>query len=504
MNSGPFWLAHINTNSVSISLVTYEQSYQIASTGPEVAFSPLSGNFAKSVDMSLSTAAEDASLSPDSEPDTIALVIPPEWIGNDGKITPDKLKLFEDLFKEMKLRPMGFISYDEAIAEANNQTEGYLSSLILIHFQPKVMHVSLIYLGKIVERISKNFSDPFDSTVLEAALLELKSESALPPQVLIIGDFTESVLNSIKSHPWVGRKDVETFLHFPEIKSYSQSELINIFLQTVTSQFESPPPLSPPPTTSKIEVVPEPQSTRPELIEVDAGDVGFGPVDANFIPANQVPDQINIEPPVIPKVPLHYSKTRFNLKFPKIKLHSPSLPSIHIKTFFWPLMFSPLLILIPFFYSKCEVLLYLTPYDFQKTLPVTFDSTITEVDLKKGIFPINSQTKELSTSVSVPATGQKTIGDRSTGEITIFNKLDKTINLSKGAVVFDPTGRKFELETAVQIASSSSNLSLGIINLGQTKAMVKAVDIGPESNLDKDTILKIKDYPDTSAIDKAN
>ena len=167
-------------------------------------------------------------------------------------------------------------------------------------------------------------------------------------------------------------------------------------------------------------------------------------------------------------------------------------------------MFSPLLVLVPFFYSKAEITLFLTPYNFQKTITATFDPTVAEVDLSKGVFPSLSSVKELTTSVTVPTTGQKTIGDRSTGEIVIYNKSDKPLNLSKGSILSDQGGRKFELETAIQVAPSSSNFALGVINLGQTKAMIKAADIGPEFNIEKDVMLTFKDHPETTVIAKVS
>ncbi|MBI2464836.1 hypothetical protein HYV64_01720 [Candidatus Shapirobacteria bacterium] len=530
MNSGPFWLANISSESLTVSLITFEQSYRVSSTGPEIPFELSPRHFSEAVDQSLSAAAESANLDPDQEPDTIALVIPPSWIGIDGKILSDKLKLFEELFREMKLRPMGFISYDDAIAEANNQIEGYLSSFVLVNFQREEMYVSLIYLGKVIERIGKTIVGEFGSVLLENALLELKTESTLPPQIIITGSYNDNILSSIKAHAWVGRKDVETFLHFPDIKSHSPAELTSIFLQAVSSQFDNSPSSTPRP-----KVEPEVEATVPvgeteiiepeevivseevansepygdaDLVEVDPEDIGFAPMDDNFSPVVDSPQAV-IPPeleavPMTSNIPIATTKPKIKINFPKIKFSAPALPKLQSKTLLILLMFSPLLVLIPFFYSKAEITLFLTPYNFQKTITATFDPTVTEVDLGKGVFPSLSSVKELTTSVTVPTTGQKTIGDRSTGEIVIYNKSDKPLNLSKGSILSDQGAHKFELETAIQVASSSSNFALGVINLGQTKAMIKAADIGPEFNIEKDVMLTFKDNPETTVIAKVN
>ncbi|MFZ2153555.1 MAG: hypothetical protein WAV41_05920 [Microgenomates group bacterium] len=501
MDNKSFWLANIGLDTLSISLVTYDQNFQVSSLGPVTPYKLDPVDFSAAVDLSLSTAAENISLLPELEPDTIALIIPPYWVGNDGKIMAEKLKLFEELFKSLKLRPMGFICYDDAIAEANNQIEGYPASFVLVNFSTSIMTVSLVYLGKVIERIQKNADQNFNSNLLESTLIEFESESTLPPQIIVTGDYSEMTLESIKSYPWINRKDVETFLHFPDIKSYSPKELASIYLKAVTNQFENlpPAPLSKPPQPEVAveELIIENPSSP--LVGVDPEDVGFGPVDTNFAtPSVEIETVTNEFTPPAPTLP----KTKFS--FPKLSFRFPSFPKISHNIFFIPLTLSPLLILIPFFFSTAQITLYLTPYVFTKTIPATFDSTISSVDLPNNRFPITSQSKELTTSVSVAATGQKTTGDRAGGEVTIFNKSDKAISLTRGTILSDSATHKFELESAVQIAASSSDLTMGVITLGQTKAMIKALDIGPEYNLEKDVRLQIKDYSDAIIIVKVN
>jgi hypothetical protein len=521
MNSGSFWLADIGLDSLTVSLISHEHGYRVNSIGPDVFFDGLEKSLTLAIDESLSAVAEKSGVSPDQEPNTIALVIPPDWVGYDGKIITTKLKLFEEMFRELKLHPMGFISYDEALAEANNRAEGYPSSFVLAHFNAEKLSVSLVYLGKVVERIDKNIdSDNFDAQILESILLELKTESTLPPQIIISGVYSESTVQSIKSHPWIGRKDVETFLHLPDIKAYDRQKLIESYLDAVTSQFEGPiekitkpePIVEPEPELTE-ELVP-PLNFSDQLVidddetvdesqisEVEPDELGFGPIEDNFSQVTALPVNSNLtDTPIVPPAP----KVKINFRLPKINLSLPRIPRWSSTFMLIPLVISPLLVLIPFYFSRAEITLSLTPYTFSKSITATFDPSVSEVDLTKSIFPITSQTIDLTTSISTPATGQKTVGDQSTGEITIFNKLDKTISLPKGTVLVNKSGLKYELETSVQVASSSSNLSAGVINLGQTKAMVRASDIGQEYNLASESILLIKDYPETTAVAKVN
>lgn len=516
MDHGPFWLLNISPDFVSVSYVAFDERYHIQAIGPEKPFDPDPDNFTEAVDASLSAAAETARVSSDNEPNMVALVLPPEWVGIDGKITPEKLKLFEVMFRSLKLNPLGFISFDEALSEAANLSEGFPASFVLTTFYETVMQVSLVYLGKVTSRVARQRSATFSASELEAALLELNSASTLPPEIIVCGNYTDQIINNIRNYPWIGRKDVETFLHLPEIKTYDLLTVTNYYLQAVTSQFdvdhiptpsESPAPstLTAPEETELVEAVTD---SSTELEEISAAEMGFAPVDS-------LPQATPQAEPVLPPVaetpeptiePVSKSKIKIKISLPRlnIKLKRPALPQFSPRLLLFLLAFAPACLLIPFFFSRATIDLYLTPYTFKKDLQVVFDPTATAVDIKNSVFPITADSKETKSSATVPTTGEKTVGERSTGEVTIFNKLDKSLSLPKGTILSDSANHKFELETAVQIASSSSNLAQGVITLGQTKAMVKAGDIGPEYNLSPETVLHFKDLPDSNAVARVN
>ena len=492
MEQQPFWLADINDHSVTISLISLiNGSYQVASIGPSISYEDSPESFISATDKSLSDSATAVNLPDTDEPNYLALIIPPFWIDSDGKITSEKLKLFNQLFKELKLKPMGFIASDEAVVEEANLSDGFPASFVLVNFSDHEMVVSLTYLGKVIERISKSIDDGFDPNLLESTLLEFHSDSTLPPQIILTGDITSSILESVKNFSWVGKKSIETFLHFPDIKHYDQNKVTGIYLKAIISQLQ--PPL---PVTSEPVVESEPITS--DLVEVDASDFGFvadqSPVETT---PEAPPEIIEPEPVITDKPPQKIALPKFSL--PKIRFHLPS-----VNLFFTPLVFSPLLILIPFFFSTANITLFLTPYEFSKTLEVTFDPEAKDIDLIKRIIPINRQSLEINSSATAPTTGNKTVGDKAIGEVVVYNKQDKTQSLAKGTILIDTAGNKYELTTAAQIASSSANLDLGVINLGQTKVMVSAVDIGPEYNLGKDSKLHFKDFPETTILAKVS
>lgn len=492
MDNKSFWLAYIGSDSLTISLINFDSGkFKVASVGPEVLYQLNNESFVGAIDESLSAAATSIDLPESEEPNLIALIISPFWVASDGKISPDKIKLFESTFKELKLNPMGFISYDDAIVEEANNVDGFPASFIIVNIESVSYTVSLAYLGKIIERIEKPIVDSFEPESLENTLLEFKTDSTLPPMMIFIGEADGVLIDKVKNYSWIGKKNIETFLHLPEIKHNKSEEFIYKLVVAITSQFN-------PETIPTLPVDEESEISDDSLIEVDATDLGFGEAD-NFTVPEIEPEELAEPEPVSVPVPISISRPKF--VFPKIKF--PKIRFSLSKLFFIPLMVSPLLILIPFYFSKAIVTLYLTPFEITKTFVATLSPNTVDIDVNKKVVPISRQNFEIPSTVSLPTTGKKIIGEKSKGEIVIYNKQDKIQNLSQGTLLIDNQGNKYELASSAQIPASSSDLALGVINLGQIKVTAIASDIGQEFNLNKDALLSFKDFPSTALVAKA-
>lgn len=506
-----FWLIALENDRLSVSLAqNRDGGYLATSIGPWLPWDETNESFVVSqVDQSLSTSAAQISLPEKDEPTLAAFVLPPFWVGNDGKIVGDKLKIIENICRQLKLSPMGFIADDEAIIEESNTQEGLAVSFILLHFSQSSYTLSLVYLGKVRERLRQEFSLPFDPLVLENSLLRLDSQSTLPPEIIIFGDADPQLVDSIKNYHWVGKKDIETFLHFPDVKSLVNEDIISTYIKSIALQIVPGTSVSHGPKVElEPEIVDEPINTAPEIITqdivpddnlelvTDASEFGFSLSEPETTPTPQ-PSPVNQLPTM--SVDEYQQAVATSEQIPR-KISLPKFRFPNLKKIFLILIgVSPLFILIPFYFSQANIALYVTAFDFSRSADVTLSTTP-----QPGSLLVKKQIFNLTTSSSIKTTGTKTIGNRSQGEVTIFNKQDKIQNIPKGAILVDISGKKFELTTAVQIASSSSNLDQGVITLGLTKGVVSATDIGPEYNLNKDVRLTFKDFPETSIIAKAN
>jgi len=513
MEGNSFWLIYIQDNIVSASLVvTSEKSFKILDIGPNIEWdSNIEESLYKAIDESLSTSSINANITEDQEPSLAAFVIPPYWVGSDNKITSSKLKTIKEACKKLSLKPTGFLTEDESIVEDSNSTDGFPASFILLHISPNEFYLSLVYLGHIKQRITKAINGEITGQLVESALLELNSESTLPPQIIIFGQTSPDIVNLLKEFPWVGKKNIETFLHFPEIKYLSPQDSINTYCRVIFSQInpnfknikpiEELPPSSEPETKIEEEILMEtnpdslgfytPEETNNSTVIQD----NFTQVD-NQLPQDIIPEPNldSFEPQIMPPV-LSVNKNKkflFSLGFFK-KIKLPKF-RLKINNFLWIfLIVLPIILFLPLFFVKSQIIFFMNPYEFNKSIPVTLKVGADINQISNSIVPVEKKSFDIVSKASISTTGQKTIGEKAKGEIIIYNKVDKSQNIPKGSILVDSTGKKFELASAVSVAPSTSDFEKGIINLGQTKTAAIALDIGSEYNINAATQLTFKD-----------
>ena len=520
MEASYYWLISITTEAISVGLIKRGNPNTLAALGPETEWLPDNpDSFLHSVDISLSEAAQKAALEPEQEPEASAFILPPKWIGNDGKIFPEFLKLLESLCRSLKLKPLGFISNDESFIESLSKEDSFPPSFILVYLGLREFSISLVYLGEVKKRFHQTLSSDFTPQDLENALVTIRLDSALPPRILVFGHLSPSVVDDLKNYSWIGKKNVETFLHLPDVEAYQPEELFDLYCKTVSSQVESNSEVSIPkstPPSSEIneetleEITEEPiEETVEDAVEINdidevpSEDLGFSEItesDSIVLSPPQSEPLFQNEDSLDPELP-KTSGPSLNFSFPKFSLPKLRFPHLNFNPWLlFPLALSPLLILLPYFLIKAEVTINFNPIEINKDFNLTLDSSATTVSSSN--VPVIKKTLDLSFTESMATTGQKETGDKSKGEITVFNKLDKIQNVPKGTILSDTTGKKFELLTSVQIPASAYNLATGTITMGQTKANAIASDIGPEFNLNKDTLLSFKD--DSNLIAKVN
>lgn len=439
----------------------------------------------------------------------------------DDHIKDNHLKELKQLTSALSLTPVGFVDTPTAISHALTRDENTQQTVVLIGLEERHMTVSLFKIGKLVESVTVPRSS-MPSTDVEKALQHFTNVEVLPSRMLLYGTASdlEGIKNDMLSYPWAEKAN---FLHFPKIEILPDDYLVKAVVAASATELtphqeaevETPAvvpsttptpnePAEPPPETAVAEAVRAPHTTT-------AKDLGFTPDEQTqedeYVSMDEETAHENVAPP--PPAP---TKPRFATRLPQLPRFSFALPNFSGGNLSFRLPVVPriglviglvvlLLLLVgggvagAWFLPKATVRILVQPQTFDKTEELTVDTNASVLDIEKKVLPGTIVETDISGTETVPATGEKIVGDRAQGEVTVFNKTLNTKNFSKGTVLTSGN-LEFTLDDDVTVASASESLSS--LTYGSSKAQVTASDIGTASNLPANSDFSFEGLPTTS------
>lgn len=120
-------------------------------------------------------------------------------------------------------------------------------------------------------------------------------------------------------------------------------------------------------------------------------------------------------------------------------------------------------------------------------------STTISFTVGKGSNVSNTYNGSYSFEVQTSSSGEKVIGEKAKGDITLYNRTYETKSITAGTAFTDAKGTVFLLNDDVTIASAS-----GVpVQDGKRPASVTAQSVGTEANIDKNTKLTTDDIPES-------
>ncbi len=482
-----FWLIALFDSTVALHLVGVDpttKQVKVLATGLTQVWSGELDKLVQAVNISMDGCSQllGVPLGPDAK--KAAFIVSPYWVGADGKVLPDKKQIIEQICKSLDLQPMGFTSYDDALAEyfANQNKEPI--STVLVHIFQSSLIVSLVISSKIRQRQNFLFEDSsqFSPKLVEDALFGLKAAGVLPPEIIVFGDSLDQARTDLLSkYPWQARPGRELFSQPPVLKKYISSQIAQIYAEFIVGHLYSaftqtvpqpqfPPSISTPPSYSEDQSATETQPDD-QIMEVDPVTFGFGQSSTTIVP----------EYSPSPRFSFRIPRLRFpqNLSFPFLSSFKLFIPLFLIAAIFSGLVFT----------SKVDITLFATPLSINKSQKVTLDTQTKSFDPIKNTIPALVKNTQIEVKSSLPATGKKVTGEKSKGEVIIYNKSEKSLTILKNTVLKDATGRRFVLLNNTTVSGSQANLEAGVISLGQTKVIAQAELIGADGNIAKDTPL---------------
>lgn len=153
--------------------------------------------------------------------------------------------------------------------------------------------------------------------------------------------------------------------------------------------------------------------------------------------------------------------------------------------------------------TTAHLTLMVSPQLLENQFTITIDPQAQQSDLEAGRLPGKVLSAEITSAKSISTTGKETVGDKATGEVTLFNDTDVSKTLDSGTTITAANELAFTLDDQVQIASKSVDLASDQpFKAGTAKSKVTAKAIGAEYNLPANTSFAVANFSQSSLLAK--
>lgn len=458
------------------------------------------------------------------------------------------MKSIKDISKNLDLKPIGFIECYEAITRTAHAS-GLPADAVLLEVENTSVSVIVTVGGQIVHHDKVARLDDWLSSVY-ASLATLKHQVRIPHQVIVYSpDSTPIHDKSIEQYEW---NDLFGHAH-PQIRHYSHEELIDALLESFAKQL-FPQKQSAPVAASAV-AAPVVEATAPEPVRYeepfvsDADEMVDGEMneedDEDMLAAEEMGFAVGHEMqggPVSEEQPAFHAPAVHEYRPPDEAVdvddegkasgpfallggagsivaakwmaaregvmgllsrkhtqpaHSVSAPSARMSV-----GMHKMALVIAGVISFLAVLVFLEFAVHSATVVLSLPSDeLTQTVRLPSSFRYKQSTISSDFSAKTSTTGEKFVGDRAKGSVTIYNSdTSSSVNLQKGQEITSSDGLVYQLNDAVKIASASGDASS--ITSSTAKVDVTASDIGSEYNVKTGTKFSIDGFSSTQMIAK--
>jgi hypothetical protein len=493
-------------------------------------------------------------LGPESEDvSEVVFGFEPWWVTPTG-IQDDRKPLLKQLTQELSLKAVGYVVLTEALAQRLTQQEPLLSTII-IYVAEASLAIAYVKQGKLTKTEVVGRSGETVADVIEAlARFKLTAnDSYFPSKILLFStvlseDELTTEQQALLSFDWPGQ---QPFLHQPVIEMVAPQELVDAVAEQGSKavaeaqgvQLAAPAPVAESnngpesmatdlgfstvtdepdlatkvsradETLANIELVNQDEEFSFDEI-VNAQVKSFGvPIGQKHLPtSNQTTEaesddtdqDATSQPSLSSKVSGFLAQLK--TKLPSINSAGGSPETVTQKLSHHPFMIggfatglvATVIIALFLFRSTARALVTLevAAKAINKNVELTVDSSGRAAGSTNLVLAAEKMSKELQGSGSIATTGIKLVGEKAKGSVTLYNQTTSPKTFAAGTTL-SAGNLQFTLDSEVTVASASVSKQNGGSETkvyGKTTAAVTAVKIGAESNLAKDTDLKIASF----------
>ncbi|MCX7996380.1 MAG: baseplate J/gp47 family protein [Patescibacteria group bacterium] len=418
--------------------------------------------------------------------------------------------------KELELKPLGYIECHEAIKEMFEKEEGVPLNCVLVEVDAR--HVCL-YVYKGGKLIHSDNSPRTDSVAEDiAAIVERKEDQFLLPSRMIVygsGSLT-SELDALRMYTW---KD-DVFIQTPRIYGLGAETVLNAlsatFMEQINGEFPEEmidedlkdlPQDNPdmPATTISGSMAPEPEKDISDILTIaedegpltdsvprqqrgkdhpskkaknDTDDEEDEAEKVGFFIGTDVADLPDLPAKQTPALRMGFLKDRKLPTLPAISL--PKAGGKQVVAVVSVLAILGGLGAAQYFLHTSTVEVYLPSETISETVALEASTGRSSI--------VSADTTTIEISDSIATSGQREVGEKAKGTVTLYNFDDRQVTIQAGTEL-KVDSLVFTLDSNVEIASRSG--SVASRTAGTKDASVTAVAIGAESNIAKDKQLNI-------------
>jgi hypothetical protein len=450
-----------------------------------------------------------------------------------GSLKEPYLQSFKEVIKENKLESLGYIELEESLAQVYTRLEQSPLNAVLIEVDAASVSV-FVYQGG-----QKSFANTIAKTEniiadLEELFKRTEKGMLLPARVLMYDSPTvESESHVILTHAW----QENVFIQIPKVDVVRDFEINQAVIHGVMQEMFGAANMKPLPAMQDIggqmEVAEPAQDEAPaaalptksktpdseqdtemgfvigadirdqEEKEAHASETAYpDELAAQVIPVEAQPPS---EPIITPSTAS--SKNRVMTMITTIKMKSMNLLSSlkagnsRQRTMKIVLLISGLIFLVGsifvtlfFFHKATLTVLY-------KSDPIEDTLTFSDED------QFEKFTNTFSVSATIDTTGTQDIGDKASGEITIFNADEDERTFDKGTKLQTTDGLVFVLDEEVTVDGAKKTITEEgdvLASTSKVQTTATASEIGPKHNIKKDTKLTFDGLSSTTYFARAD
>ncbi len=409
----------------------------------------------------------------------VLLGLDPNWVHN-GEIAPEKKEFLKKVFTDLSLKPLGFISFAEALSQQYIARDS-AASLLLIYCAEEKLSIVAIRKGTIERAESVGRSGDVVADLTEGLARfgqdQEVGENYLPSTIVLASfalsdDAVSDIQQQLLGHSWTGSG---LFLHAPVVTVVSHQEVVQaIALEAGAALLGSTMSLAPPdessfPKTFGIPIastVPKQQPEFGELISEDAED----------------PAQRHQHDALPSPFSAHHIKRSVVIGLALGFLALIGLTVVAVQVL-----------------MRATITIVAAQKPISEELEITLDPQATGTDTEKRVLAAVLVTQDVTGEDSMQTTGVTIVGEKASGEVVLYNKTtsEKTFEVgtsfSIGAV-----GYHLVEAATIPAAKVEQSGSREVKDYGQKNVRIEADKIGDTGNQAEKAELTVASFATSS------